>query len=191
MKNVFLRLLTVIAITGSIEAQSLEKETVSAFLETKKGVRHDLKLKFETFELSTLTVEDSVQILNSKYQKKKTTKLSDIDKQIASLEKRINTKKEIKSAFDKAVESSLQKRYKYDIEKLKAKREKAENWTPKYLNRYTEVSDKNKSLVKKVNSIFYAQKPWEKISKKYRGTFILSLDGKKCYKMIPYPKKEQ
>ena len=188
MKKIFHTFIALL-ITSIAYAQSVEKETVSEFLETKKGVRHDLKLKFEEFDLYTITVADSIQILQKKFEKEKSKKLNSLDKQIASYQKRINQKKPTPDDFSKVVESSLQKRFKYDLEKLKKKKEKAELWKPKYLNRYTSDTDKSRQLVKKVNAVFLAQKPWEKIPAKYRGTFILSLDGKKCYKMIPYPPK--
>ena len=187
MKN-RIHLIIAILITSIAYAQSVEKETVSAFLETKKGVRHDLKLKFEEFDVYTITVADSIQILQEKFKKEQSKKLNSLDKQIASYQKRINQKKPTPGAADKVVESSLQKRFKYDQEKLKKKRADVESWKPKYLNRYATDTDQNRPLVKKVNAVFLAQKPWESSPKKYRGTFILSLDGEKCYKMIPYPK---
>jgi len=190
MKNPLLILITLVVSFSGVNAQFTEKETVSAFLETKKGVRHDLKLKFEEFDLYTVTVADSIQILKEKYEVKKLKKLTSLDKQIASYQKRINQKKDTPGAADKVVEASLQKRYKYDRDKLIKRRQEAENWKPNYLNRYANSADKSKALIKKVNAIFFAQKPWEKLPAKYRGTFIVSLDGKKCYKMIPYPKTE-
>lgn len=176
-------------IASCTQSQSIEKETVTAFLETNKGVRHNLNLEFKEFSLSTLTVADSIKILETKFQKEQSKKLNSLDKQIASYKKRIEERKRTNNDVDQVVESSLQKRFKYDLEKLKKKKEETEKWRPNYLDTYSEKIDINEPLVKKVNAIFLAQKLSDKAPAEYRGTFILTLDGKKCYKMIPYPKE--
>lgn len=191
MKSIFkitLLLASLVSITTT--AQTTEKETVSKFLETHRGVRHDIKLQFKEFEVFTVTVADSIHILQEKFQNKRAKKLTSLEKQIESYQKRINQKKETPGAADKVVESALQKRYAYDLAKLQVKYEKAKLWKPDYLNTYEDV-DPTKALIKKANAVFTAQKPGEKLPALYRGTFILSLDGTKCYKMIRFPKPKE
>ena len=186
MKTIF-KTLIVTLFFSCTQAQTLEKETVKEFLETRKGVRYDINLEYKEFTIKTITVADSIQILEERFKKEQTTKLNTVNSQIASLEKRINKENTSTNSFDNVVEASLQKRYKHDLEKANTKKEEIEKWKPDYLNTYSGNSDLEQPLVKRADAVFMAQKPNENISAEYKQSFILSLDGTKCYKTMAYP----
>ncbi|NJB82066.1 hypothetical protein [Wenyingzhuangia aestuarii] len=172
--------ITLFSVCSLLNAQTIEKQAVKEYLETVKGVKYDLKVAFTHFEISTITVQDSIAILKDSFEKNKTQKLASLTKSIASLNDGIK-KQEGKTGLDAVVAGSLKKRFTYDRDKLQKKYDEIVLWKFKLYEPYKTESPE-KILSKKADVHFTAIKPGETKSSAYTGDFVLNPKGDKCLK---------
>ncbi|NJB84132.1 hypothetical protein [Wenyingzhuangia aestuarii] len=161
-------------------AQTIEKQAVKDYLETVKGVHYDLKVNYTHFEVSTITVQDSITFLKENFENYKASKLASLTKSIASLNDGIK-KQEGKTGFDAVVAGSLKKRFTYDRDKLQKKYDEITLIEFKLYEPY-KTQEPNKVLCKKADVHFTAIKPGETKASAYMGDFILNSVGDKCLK---------
>jgi hypothetical protein len=163
-------------------SDNVYKKTIVDYLQTENGIKTDFKIEFQKFELSEISVVDSVKILKEQYLIEKQKKIEMAQKSVAHWE---NTIKKQQNKGDGLVAKSLASRYQKDLENAKSELEQAENWKADYIDRYNGRPG-NEILAKQVDTYFSFQNPKlaQPVRQEMGATFILSPDGTKCYKMI-------
>jgi hypothetical protein len=181
MKQILLLLLIVSSISCS-NLNDAYKQTVSDYLQTENGIKTDFKIEFQKFEVSDITVADSVKILQEQYQAEKQKKIETAQKSVQHWKNAIE--KQQKKEND-LVAKALASRYQKDLEKAKMELEQAENWKSDYVDRYNDHPE-NEILAKQVDTYFSFQNPklGQPVRQEMGAMFVLSSDGKQCYKMI-------
>lgn len=172
--------ITLFSVCSLLNAQTIEKQAIKEYLETIKGVKYDLKVAFTHFEISTITVQDSIAILKDSFEENKAKKIASLTKSIASLNDGIK-KQEGKTGLDAVVAGSLKKRFTHDRDKLQKKYDEVALWKFKLYEPYKTESPE-KILSKKADVHFTAIKPGETKTSAYTGDFILNPKGDKCLK---------
>ena len=159
------------------ESESKEKKAITEFIETNKGVRTDLDVKFISIEISEIKVSDSLKILNNQLDLKKLKKIESAEKMVADYKKSIaETKNDL---VGKVLKSKWQK----ELSKAEIELENARKWEPNYTKIY---ADKNADevLAKKAECVFSFMNPLLKTRQEMQNTFILNKSGTECLKMI-------
>lgn len=173
-------LLLLFPLIVSCSAQSEYEKVIADYLQTENGVKTDLKIEFLEMNISDIIVSDSIQILNEKHQAEKAKRISDAQKSVDHWKNSIEEQKGKKNQLvAKAVISNAEKRLTNAETELK----EAQEWRPEYLNRY-ESRDPSDILAKKAESHFSFMNPKLQTRQEMTAWFILSPDGKQCYKMI-------
>ena len=181
MKQALLLLLVVFSSLCS-GTNDIYKQTVVDYLQTEDGIKTDFKIEFQKFEVSDITVADSIKILQEQYQAEKQKRVETAQKSVAHWENAIEKQKK---KGDGLVAKTLVSRYQKDLENAKSELEQAENWKVDYVDRYNGRPE-NEVLAKQVDTYFSFQNPKlaQPVRQELGAVFILSLDGTKCYKMI-------
>lgn len=161
-------------------AQTIEKKAVKEYLETVKGVHYNLKVNYTHFEVSTITVQDSITLLKDIFENNKASKLASLTKSIASLNDGIK-KQEGKTGMAAVVAESLKKRFIHDRDKLQKKYDEIALWKFRLYEPY-KTQEPDKVLSKKADVHFTAIKPGETKASAYTGDFVLNTVGDKCLK---------
>ena len=167
-------------VIASCSAQSDSQKAVIDYLETQNGVRTDLKIEFLTFNISDITVADSVTILQNQFETERAQKIEAAKKSVKHWQESIKEQKGKKNQLvAKAVIGNAEKRLADAEKKLK----EAQKWQPDYLDRYVSHNTSD-ILAKKVESRFSFMSPRLQTRQEMSALLILSADGKQCNKMI-------
>lgn len=132
---------------------NIHKNTVLDYLQTEDGIKTDFKIEFSKFEVSDITVGDSIKILQEQYQSEKQKKIESEQKSVIRWEEAIE--KQQKKGND-LVAKTLASRYRKDLEKAKEELQKVNEWTADYIPRYDSCSQ-SELLPKKVETYFSFQ----------------------------------
>ena len=182
MRKFFIFVTALLFCVSCNNSNNIYKKTVIDYLQTDNGIRTDFKIEFQKFEMSDITIADSVKILQDKYQADKQDKIAKAQKSVAHWENAI-LKQQNKG--EDLVAKTLVSRYQKDLEKAMDELKQAEIWKVDYIDKYNGRSE-NEILVKKVDTYFSFQNPnlAQPVRQELGAIFILSPDGSKCYKMI-------
>lgn len=180
MKKLFISILLPLFGLACSSPSNYEK-TIIDYLETdKKGTRTDLQVKILSLDVSDITVADSISILQTQYETDKTKKVESIKSSISRLQNKIE---EQKGKKNQVVAKSLISNWNKDLENLQTELSTAENWTPKYLNKYNSRNE-SEILAKKAECQFSFFNPQLQTKQEMKALFILSVDGMQCNNMI-------
>jgi len=172
---------------SSCSAQTSEYEKATTdFLETQNGVKTDLQIKYSKFDLSDITVADSISILNEIFETERNKKIQSIEQTIKQKEKSIQEEKDnLKTAKEgqKVASKTLIYMWEKNLHKEQKYLDEAKNWKPDYLDKYTNRKPLE-ILVKKADITFSFLNPRLKTRQEISMFAILSPDGKKCYGAI-------
>ena len=180
MKKYNLFTIVIMLLSTVIIAQTKEKETIKKHLETVDGVRYDFKVEFTHFELKNITVADSLKILEDNFNTKKTSKITSLNKGIASYEKSI-LKQDHKTGIEAVTASALKKMFIKNKTKLETELKEVQLWKYRVYKPYT-TKDATEILNKYVKTHFTALRPGEKTESLYKGEFLLDKFSEKCLK---------
>lgn len=182
MKKIFIFAVMTLMCVSCDSSNSIYKKTIVDYLQTENGIKTDFKIEFQKFEVSDITIADSVKILQEQYQAEKQKKIETAQKSVAHWENAIEKQKK---KGDGLVAKTLAARFQEDLEKAKSELEQAENWKVDYVDRYNGRSE-NEILAKKADTYFSFQNPKlaQAVRQEIGAVFVLSSDGTQCYKMI-------
>lgn len=182
MRRIFIFAVLALCCASCSGSDSIYKKTVIDYLQTENGITTDFKIEFQRFEVSDITVADSVKTLQAQYLAEKQKKVETAQNGVAHWESAIE--KQQKKGDDLVVKTLIA-RYQADLEKARIELEQAESWKADYLNRYDGRSD-NEILAKRAETYFSFQNPklGQPTRQEQEAVFILSPDGAQCYKMI-------
>lgn len=167
-------------VISSYFAQSDSKKAIIVYLETQNGVKTDLKIEFLNFEVSDITVSDSISILQAQYELQKSQKTELAEKSIIHWKDAVEKQKGRKNqVVAKALISDCSERLAKAENDLKVVQE----WKPDYLNRYNSHNPSD-ILAKNVESCFSFLSPRLQTRQEINAIFILSANGEQCNKMI-------
>jgi hypothetical protein len=182
MKKVFIFTVMTLLCLSCNGSNSVYKKTIVDYLQTENGIKTDFKIEFQKFEVSSITVADSVKILQEQYQAEKQKKIELAKQSVSRWQKAIEKQK---SKGDNLVAKTLISRYQEDLKKSQSELEQAEQWTADYVKRYNSRPE-NEILAKQVDTYFSFQNPKlaQPVRQEMGAVFVLSPDGTQCYKMI-------
>lgn len=180
MKNLYILLLFFPLVIFSCSAQSESKKAIKEYLETQNGVRTNLKIEFLSFDVSDITVSDSISFLQTQYESEKCQKLESAEKSIKHWKNAIEKQK---GKNNQVVAKALISNYSKKLTNAENDLKLIQEWKPDYLNRYNSFNQSD-ILAKKVVSHFSFLNPRLQTRQEIHAIFILSADGKKCNKMI-------
>jgi hypothetical protein len=161
-------------------SQSEYEKLISDYLQTKDGIKTDLKIEFRSIDVSDITVSDSVSILRKQFESEKNKKIETIQNSISRLENKIQ---EQKGKKNQVVAKALISGWEKDLEKYQSDLTTAQEWKLDYLNRY-DSRNTSDILAKKAACKFSFMNPKLQTRQEMRALFILSADGKQCNNMI-------
>lgn len=149
------------------------------YLQTHDGTKYDLKVKFSKFDLSDVTIQDSIDILNDIYEKEKAKKLERVQSLITLEETSINNYKErLKSNPNNFMIPSSLAKAEERLDKLLINKANIEEWKADYLNKYEGRNPKD-ILAKKAEVKFSYDDPIFKTRAEESGTALMNLDATK------------
>ncbi|MDH6357138.1 hypothetical protein [Parabacteroides sp. PF5-9] len=182
MKQILLSIALILFATSCTGTDNVYKNAVLDYLQTENGIKTDFKIEFTKFELSDITVADSITILQEQYQVEKQKKIESAQRSVTHWENAIEKQQKKKNDIFAGVLTST---YQKDLEKAKEELQKANNWTADYIHRYDNRTGTD-ILAKKVDTYFSFQNPklGQPVRQEMGAVFILSSDGTQCYKMI-------
>ena len=178
MKHLFYSI-ALMALLVSCSENKYQK-LMTDYVETHQGTKYDLKVKYTKFELSDIKVQDSIDILNKKYEAEKAKRIGNI-KSIIEIEEEYIRNREKETYFDP--NNSF---YKRSQERLKQQQQSLENvkqWKADYLNQYDNRNPKD-ALAKKADIKFSYDHPLFKTRAEESGVAIMNLEGTKLIKYI-------
>lgn len=180
MKKLFI--LFIFVVLFSCSAQSEYEKTILDYLQIENGIKTDFKIEFTRFEVSDITVADSITILQEQYLVEKQKKIESAQRSVTHWENAIEKQQKKRNDIFAGVLAST---YQKDLENAKEELQKANNWTADYIHRYDNRTGID-ILAKKVDTYFSFQNPKlaQPIRQELEAVFILSSDGTQCYKMI-------
>lgn len=172
----FIYFVLLLCFIPSCSSQSEYEKLLTDFIEIRGNVRTDLNVKFQSIEVSDITVGDSVQILKKQFESEKADLVMKQEKEVERYKKQI-AEIETKTSQDIA-DIVILKGYKEKLYDCESDLKKAKNWTPDYLNKYdSRASDE--ILIKKAICTFSVLDPKLQTRQTYKDAlFILSADGK-------------
>lgn len=161
-------------ISACSSAQSEYENIIREFLETRKGVRTDLKIKFEIINVSDILVQDSINIIKEEFESEQSKRIANIEQAIERYEKRIAEHKKRNDFIGRASVVDQKGLLKSEIKSL----EEAKNWSPEILHKY-DNRQANEVLVKKALCTFSLYNSKLQTRQTYKdAVIILSADGK-------------
>lgn len=171
-------LLSLIACSSN---ESNYKKTIADFVQTdKRGTKYDLKFKvLELKEIKKMTVADSIQYLENKMNIERAKKIETYKKLVADSQTKLKKAESSKDFVEKFMKSTYEK----NIEKYKKEVTKWEEWNPDWTSKYEEQA-KDKLLAVIVYCKYSAIPPMMNTTIEETRYFVLSPDGKNCYKQI-------
>ncbi|MDL2230221.1 hypothetical protein LJB87_00305 [Alistipes sp. OttesenSCG-928-L06] len=180
MKKFLLLIALAFSVASCKGNDNVYKNTVLDYLQTEDGIKTDFKIEFSKFEVSDITVADSVRILQSQYIAEKQKKVESAQQSVVHWKDAIEKQK---AKGDNLVAQTLIARYKTDLEKAQAELQAANDWVAGYLDRYDGRSS-SEILAKQVDTSFSFQNPKLTVRQEMGAIFVLSPDGTQCYNMI-------
>lgn len=182
MKQTLLSIALVLFTTACTGISDLYKNTVLDYLQTENGIKTDFKIEFTKFDVSDITVADSITILQELYQVEKQKKIESAQQSVTHWENAIEKQQKKKNDIFAGVLAST---YQKDLDKAKEELQKATEWTADYIHKYGNRSP-SEIIAKKIDAYFSFQNPKlaQAIRQELGAIFILSPDGTQCYKMI-------
>lgn len=181
MRQVPLLILLIAFSVSCSNSNDIYKQTLLDYLQIENELKTDLKIKIFLLDvLPDITVADSIKMLQEQYQNEKREKIDSAKKNISHWENTIE--KQMKKDNDlivRALVPGSQER----LREAKTELEKAEQWDPDYLNLYNGRSP-SEILAKKINASFSFQNPTLTVRQEISAVFVLSPDGRNCYKMV-------
>ena len=155
------------------------EKTIADFIQTdRKGVWTDLQFKALETTVSDVTVADSVAILQAKFEKELSEKISVLEKSVTHWEGAITR------ASDDMVGKVLRQGYEKDLDKARMELEQAKLWQPDYLKRY-DGRNPSELLCKTATCRFTIINPMMGGAKQeLTETFLISPDGSKCLRRV-------
>ncbi|MDN6316881.1 MAG: hypothetical protein L0J49_03345 [Lactococcus lactis] len=188
-KTALLLLFITLSACNSKENNEKQKRLiVETMQKDRNGTKTDLKIEFSKFDISDITVGDSISILNEEFQKKKEKQIGYAEgnvkrnqKDIEEINQKLENSK--RSSTQKLTDKGLKRMKKSSLKKAKTKLEKVRNWNPAYLNRY-EDRDKSEILVKKAVATFSYFNAKLNTRQERTETFVLSKDESKVLGLI-------
>ena len=185
MNQSLLYLVFILFAVSCSNSTGIYKQTISDYIQIQNGLETDLKIKFSQFDVyPDITVDNSMKILEKRYLNEKSRKIEFAQNNIVRLEKEIE---ELKSKGNNSwssnwVKYTLLQRYQNNLKDAIADLEKAEQWWPDYMDRYVGRTPSEK-IAKRINTQFSFQNPDMNLRQNVSAFFILSPDGRKCYRM--------
>jgi len=182
MRKIIIIMVSALFCASCNSSDNVYKKTIVDYLQTEDGIKTDFKIEFQKFEVSDITVSDSVKILQEQYQTEKQKKIETAQKSVAHWENAIEKQQK---KGDGLVAKTLASRFQKDLENAKSELEQAENWKADYIDRY-DGRPGSEVLAKQVDTYFSFQNPKlaQAVRQEMGAAFILSADGTQCYKMI-------
>lgn len=188
-KTALLLLFITLSACNSKENNEKQKRLiVETMQKDRNGTKTDLKIEFSKFDISDITVGDSISILNEGFQKKKEKQIGYAEgnvkrnqKDIEEINQKLENSK--RSSTQKLTDKGLKRMKKSSLKKVKTKLEKVRNWNPAYLNRY-EDRDKSEILVKKAVATFSYFNAKLNTRQERTETFVLAKDESKVLGLI-------
>lgn len=171
----FIYFVLLLCFIPSCSSQSEYEKLLTDFIEIRGNVRTDFNVKFESIDISDVTVGDSIQILKDQFNKEKANLVLKQEKEVERYKKQI-TEIETKTSQDIA-DIVILKGYKEKLYDYESDLQKAKNWTPDYLTKYDSRA-LGEILVKKAICTFSVLDPKLQTRQTYKDAlFILSADG--------------
>lgn len=176
MKKIYLLImLSLLSCVSSCSTQSEYEKTILDYLENRNSIHTDLKIKILSFEYSNITVQDSIEIIKTNFEKEKTKRIVDLKATIKRYEERIAEHRSRNDIVGQAAAKDQERL----LEMEKASLYKAEKWNPDILYRYDNTAV-DEILAKKILCSFSFYNPKIQIRQTYKNAiFILSPDGNK------------
>lgn len=181
MKQFLLTLLVLSSLHACSPSDSEYKTVIKNNLEIDKdGKRTDLQIEFETFSISDITVQDSIDIINTNADKKRAERIQLSENSIKSYEKSIAKQKVKNTVVSRAIINDSKRLLANEKESL----ERIKIWQPEELNQY-ENRTPSEILAKKVTTSFSFFNPRLQSKQSYENAeFLLLKDGKICFGML-------
>lgn len=189
MKKITILLLPLLLTFISCNSYSTEQKAIEQFMTSDgSGGSYDIDIHFDDFKVKNITVADSLQILQQKFEKEKSDKIKQIESSINFNKGQVNKyKKELASGSSaghiKMIDKLMIKSTKEKITKLEKQLEDARHWEPDYLGRY-DPAEKERILVKIASAQVSFMNPVLKVKQKINADFVLNKEGNKCLRMI-------
>lgn len=175
-KLIYFTFLLCFILSCSSSSHSEYEKLLTDFIEIRGNVRTDLNVKFESIDISDITVGDSIQILKKQFETEKANLITRQEKEVQRYKVQIS---EIESNPNQdVVDYVMLKEYKRSLAKAELALQQARDWIPDYMTKYnTQTPDK--TLVKKAICTFSIFDPKLQAKQTYKDAlFILSADGK-------------
>ncbi|WP_299154237.1 hypothetical protein [uncultured Christiangramia sp.] len=180
MKKILPFLLISMMACNSEQNTDAQKQTIVNFLqEDAKGIKTDLKIEVSQLEVSDITVEDSIAILNKRYEEEKASKIEMAENALSRSKKDLNKKlkdRESQSEIDKLIGKRFIESDRKSVEDNKKWLEEVQNFKPDYLDRY-EGRNNSELLVKKAETTFSFFNPSLQTRQERTDDFVFSKDG--------------
>jgi len=178
----FIYFVLLLCFIPSCSSQSEYEKILTDFIEIRGNIRTDLNVKFQSIEISDITVGDSIQILKNQFEKEKLYLISIQEKEVKRYKDQIV---ELESKISKDIaDYVVLKGYKRNLTEAEESLQKAKDWMPDYLTKYKSRLS-GEILVKKAICTFSIFDPKLQARQTYKDAlFILSADGTKLMKAI-------
>lgn len=164
----------------SCSNQSNDEKVIRTFLQTQNGVTTDLKIEFIELNVKDITVSDSINILQKVFDAEKSKKIEVAEKSVAHWKNAIEEQKNQKNQL---ISKVLVSDYIVKLTNAENDLKAAQEWKPDYLNRYVSRDTKD-VLVKNADCKFSFFNPKLQTRQEMKALFLLSADGKQCFRMI-------
>ncbi|NMA74241.1 MAG: hypothetical protein GX963_08815 [Bacteroidales bacterium] len=158
------------------------KKVLLEALESKDGIRTDLKIKFTSMEVVDITVKDSIDYYQKKFSDEKKKQQTSAESAIEHYQKLLD-EREAKENKD-VVDHMLMAENKSQIKNNKAALDVLEQWHPKYLDKYNGRNE-NEVLAKLATASFKFTNPHTKANQEMIDKkFLFSPDGTKVLEIF-------
>lgn len=183
MKHLLIAIACCFALASCIsQSDSQMKKVLLEALENTDGVRTDLKIKFTSMEVVDITVKDSIDYYQKKFNDEKRKQETSTESTIAYYQKKLD-EREAKENKD-IVDEMLMTENKSQIKNNQAALEVLEQWHPSYLDKY-KGRNENEVLAKLATASFKFTNPHTKANQEMIDKkFLFSADGTKVLEIF-------
>lgn len=182
MRKLFIFPVIILLFIACNSTNDVAEKTVTDYLETEDGIKSDFKINFQKFDVSNITVADSIAILQDVFDKEKNKKIESAQKLMDLAKERVNRHEG--RGNDLVAQASLPRARK-ELETALLNLKEANEWRADYLERYKGLPE-SEVLAVQADTYFSFQNPHlGNASRQEMGAvFILSPDKKECLRMI-------
>lgn len=161
------------------------EKAIADYIQTdSKGTWTDMKVEFQNLEVKDITVQDSIDILQQTFE-------ADRKEKIEKIEKSINYWRSLITEDEKDIaEKALNSSRKAKLKEYEMALENAQKWTPSYMTRYENVSDKTDVLIQLVSCTYSFIPPVVNRTQIKTSEFVFTPDGNKCIGINRKPSKK-